>query len=229
MIGSLQDNALALRARVTKAAERAHRDPDSVTIVAVSKGFPRAAVDAAYEAGFRVFGENRVQEIREKYAFPCPADAQVHFIGSLQTNKITQVLPYVQVIETVDRPELVRALQRQLEKHDRVLPVMLQINISGEVQKSGVAPDAAMSLLEDALAAPHIAPVGLMTMAPLDADESMLRSVFGGLRILRDELQERTGHVLPALSMGMSSDFEIAIAEGATHVRLGRALFGERR
>lgn len=217
-----------LRDRVIRAAARVDRDPDTVTIVAVSKGFSRSAVDAAYDAGFRVFGENRVQEIREKYALPCPTDAQIHFIGSLQTNKVAQLLPFIHLLETLDRPELVRSLQRHLEPQDRVLPVMLQVNISGETQKSGASPQAALTLLEEAISAPNLSPVGLMTMAPLNADEATLRSVFGGLRTLRDELQERTGQALLSLSMGMSNDFEIAIEEGATHVRLGRALFGER-
>ncbi len=228
MISDLRANATRIRDRVTEAAERADRDPASVTIVAVSKTFPREDVNAAYDAGFRVFGENRVQEIREKYALPFPADLHIHMIGSLQTNKIGQLLPFIDVVETVDRLSLVEALQHQLERHHQQLEVMLEVNVSGEAQKAGVPSEDAGDLLRAVIDAPNLVPVGFMTMAPLGADEAVLRSVFGGLRRLRDQLQHDFGVAVPALSMGMSNDFEIAIEEGATHVRIGRALFGER-
>lgn len=228
MISDLRANATHIRERVSAAAERADRDPAAVTIVAVSKTFPREDVDAAYEAGFRVFGENRVQEISEKYALPFPADLHIHMIGSLQTNKIGQLLPFMDVLETVDRLSLVEALQRQLERRDQQLNVMLEVNVAGESQKAGVSPEETSDLLRAVIAAPHLVPVGFMTMAPLGADEATLRYVFGGLRELRDRMQHELGVALPALSMGMSDDFEIAIEEGATHVRIGRALFGER-
>lgn len=224
----LHDNAIHLRETVHIAAERANRDPGEITIVAVSKTFERALIDEAYELGFRVFGESRVQEIREKFAEPLPVDASLHMIGQMQTNKLRQVLPLIQALETLDRASLVAALEKELARPETTLDVMLQVNVSGEAQKSGISPIELPELLEPTLKIPAIRPVGLMTMAPLGADEPMLRSVFGGLRILRDEMQQRFGIALPALSMGMSSDYEIAIAEGATHVRIGRSLFGER-
>lgn len=224
----LQANARAITERVRIAAENCGRDPDEITIVAVSKTFERLLMDQAYELGFRVFGESRAQEIRQKSENPFPTDTELHMIGPLQTNKIRQILPHIDVLQTVDRARLVNALSKELEKQHSTLRVMLQVNVSGEEQKSGVEPEEASALLESTINAYGIEPVGLMTMAPYGAGESTLRRVFQGLRRLRDQLQEKHGVALPALSMGMSDDFEIAIAEGSTHVRIGRALFGSR-
>lgn len=228
MISTLQDNAIVLSERVQRAALRVDRDPEEIQIVAVSKSFPRAAITAAYDAGFRAFGENRVQEIRDKYAEPYPADIEIHMIGSLQTNKIAQILPYMSVLQTLDRVTLVSALQSHLEKTDRHLNVLIQVNVSGELQKSGVSLNEARTLLDEVLQAPRLRPIGLMTMAPFGAHEQVLRDVFSTLRILRNDLQQATGAALPQLSMGMSDDFEIAIEEGATIIRPGRSLFGDR-
>lgn len=224
----LQANATEIMERVRLTAIRADRDPNSITVVAVSKTFERALMDQAFELGFRVFGESRAQEIRQKCETPLPEGAALHMIGPLQTNKIRQILPYIDVLQTVDRPRLIETLSRELEKNEATLQVMLQVNMAGEEQKSGVAPEQASVLLAHALDAPGIKPIGLMTMAPYGAEEATLRSVFSGLRELRDELAARHSSALPALSMGMSDDFEIAIAEGATHVRIGRSLFGSR-
>ena len=224
----LQKNAEEILDGVRAAAERANRDPDEITVIAVSKTFGRELMDQAYELGFRVFGESRAQEIRQKCETPLPDDAELHMIGPLQTNKIRQVLPHIDVLQTVDRVRLVNSLQKELEKQDSSLKVMMQVNVSGEEQKSGVTPEAAFELLNQIIAASRLEPVGLMTMAPYDAEEATLRNVFQGLRELRDRLEQVHSISLPALSMGMSDDYEIAIAEGATHVRIGRALFGSR-
>lgn len=224
----LQKNAEGILDGVRAAAERANRDPDEITVIAVSKTFGRELMDQAYELGFRVFGESRAQEIRQKCETPLPDDAELHMIGPLQTNKIRQVLPHIDVLQTVDRVRLVNSLQKELEKQDSSLKVMMQVNVSGEEQKSGVTPEAAFELLNQIIAASRLEPVGLMTMAPYDAEEATLRNVFQGLRELRDRLEQVHSISLPALSMGMSDDYEIAIAEGATHVRIGRALFGSR-
>lgn len=224
----LQQNAKEILAGVRAAAERAGRNPDEITVIAVSKTFERALMDEAYEFGFRVFGESRAQEIRQKCETPLPDDTELHMIGPLQTNKIRQVLPHIDVLQTVDRVRLVNSLQKELEKQEASLKVMLQVNISGEEQKSGVAPEDASDLLTAIIDASQLEPVGLMTMAPYDAEESVIRDVFRGLRELRDKLEQDHGISLPALSIGMSDDYEIAIAEGATHIRIGRALFGSR-
>lgn len=227
-VAHLERNAHLLRERVARAAEQARRDPASVTIVAVSKTFERALVDEAYRLGFRVFGESRVQEIRQKFESPLPADAELHMIGQVQTNKVRQLVPHVQVVQTLDRLSLVHALAKELLRSGTSLEVMLQVNVSGEEQKAGLAPGQLDDMMGAVLHSPGIEPIGLMTMAPLGADEATLRQVFGGLRLLRDQMQQAHGITLPALSMGMSDDFEIAIAEGATHVRIGRSLFGAR-
>lgn len=224
----LELNAQEILERVRVAAERADRDPAEITVIAVSKTFNRELIDQAYELGFRVFGESRAQEIRQKSEPPLPNDLELHMIGPLQTNKIRQILPHIHVLQTLDRPRLINALAKELEKQQSSLKVMLQVNVSGEEQKSGVAPENSSDLLKLAMNAEGIEPIGLMTMAPYGAEESTLQTVFGGLRDLREQLQQEHGLALPALSMGMSDDFETAIANGATHIRVGRALFGTR-
>lgn len=224
----LQQNADEILNGVRTAAERADRDPDDISVIAVSKTFDRSLMDQAYELGFRIFGESRAQEIRQKCETPLPDDAELHMIGPLQTNKIRQVLPHINALHTVDRARLVNSLQKELEKQGSSLKVLMQVNVSGEEQKSGVSPENAQDLMRTIREASRLEPVGLMTMAPYDAEEPTLRSVFRGLRELRDQLEQELNIPLPALSMGMSDDYEIAIAEGATHIRIGRALFGSR-
>ncbi len=224
----LEERIIAVREQVANAAERANRDPSGITIVAVSKTFPRELVDAAYDLGFRHFGENRVQEVRKKFESPLPDDADVHLIGPLQTNKVRQAIRVVDRIESVDRDRLVDTLAAELPKQEREMRVLLQVNVSGEEQKSGCAPDQAKSLLRMMADVPELTCDGLMTMAPYVDDPETVRPVFTQLRELRDRLQQDSGIALPVLSMGMSGDFEVAIAEGATHVRIGRAIFGER-
>lgn len=216
-----------VREEVAAAARRGGRDPESVTIVAVSKTVDRATVDAAYRAGLRHFGENRVLDAAAKFAEPMPADAALHLIGQLQTNKARPAAALFSLIESVDRPSLVDALDKEGARLGRVLPLLLQVNVAREAQKAGCAPEAAAALVARIEAAPHLVLRGLMTMAPLVADPEEVRPVFSGLRRLRDELQSGAqGRALPVLSMGMSNDFPIAVAEGATHVRVGRAIFG---
>ena len=227
-VKTLEANARHIHERVAAAAERSDRNPADVTVVAVSKTFPREAIDAAYQLGFRPFGESRVQEIRQKFVEPLPDDASLHMIGQLQTNKVRQVTPLVQCIQTVDRSSLIESLAKELPKRDLTMDVLLQVNVSGEEQKSGCSPDDAPSLLQEIIAVPGLRLRGLMTMAPLVDDPEDTRPVFRALHDLRDRLQDETGHELPVLSMGMSNDFEVAIEEGATHVRIGRSLFGER-
>lgn len=225
---ALERNAREVSDRITTAAERAGREPADVTLVAVSKTFPREAIDAAYDLGLRTFAESRVQEIRQKFAEPLPDDASLHMIGQLQTNKVRQVVPLVGCIQTVDRASLIESLAKELPKRDLTMDVLLQVNVSGEEQKSGCSPEDAAALLCQIVHVPELRIKGLMTMAPLVDDPEETRPVFRALRELRDKLQDETSISLPALSMGMSNDFEIAIEEGATHVRIGRALFGDR-
>jgi pyridoxal phosphate enzyme (YggS family) len=231
MNGTTIESGLAVRlalvqARVDQAAEGAGRHPDEVTIVAVSKTVGREEVDEAYQLGIRLFGENRVQDAKAKFASPLPNDAQLHMIGSLQSNKAKVASELFDVIQSVDRASLIDALSRHAASSGKTIELLLEINVAGEDQKAGCPLDEAPALLDLALANPGLRPIGLMTMAPLVSDQADVRPVFRGLRELGVTLQERTGVALPLLSMGMSNDFEAAIAEGATHVRVGRAIFG---
>lgn len=227
----LTDSALAtrlarVRERVAAAAISADRAPADVTIVGVTKTVGRSAVDEAYGLGLRVFGENRVQDAREKFAEPLPKDARLHMIGSLQSNKAKQAASLFDVIESVDRASLVEALAKQAEILDRRIDILLEISVAGEAQKAGCPLDEAPALLSLVLSKSLLRPIGLMTMAPLVEDPASVRPVFAGLRALARSLEDTSGMSLPVLSMGMSNDFEVAIAEGATHVRIGRAIFG---
>lgn len=228
-LAAIAGRVAAISERARRAAIRADRDPAAVTIVGVSKTFPRAAIEAAIAAGITVFGENRVQEAKEKLAAPLPAGVSVHLIGQLQTNKVRQAIPLFDVIESVDRLNLVDALAREAARQERVVDVLLQVNVAGEVQKSGCDPNDAPLLLDEVVASPHLRCLGLMTIAPLVADPEDARSTFKDLRLLQQELRQRHPEApLDVLSMGMSNDFEIAIEEGATHVRIGRGIFGSR-
>jgi pyridoxal phosphate enzyme (YggS family) len=211
---------------VNAAAERADRDPANITIVGVTKTVGREEVELAYELGMRVFGENRVQDARDKFADPLPSDARLHMIGTLQSNKAKVAVDLFDLIQSVDRPSLVEALARQAESHDRPIELLLEINVAGETQKAGCPLDQAPALLDQVRTRPLLRPTGLMTMAPLVDDQDDARPVFRGLRELARRLEQQSGIELSTLSMGMSNDFEAAIAEGATHVRIGRAIFG---
>jgi pyridoxal phosphate enzyme (YggS family) len=215
-------NLRTVRARIGAAAQAAGRPADAVTLVAVSKTQPAEAVHAALVAGQRVFGENRVQEALAKYPglrreFP---DLKLHLIGPLQTNKVKDVLAQFDVIETVDRPHLAEVLAREMAKGGRRLPCFIEVNTGEEPQKAGVVPAAADAFIADCRDRLGLPIEGLMCIPP-EHEEPALH--FALLR----EIAKRNG--LPALSMGMSADFETAIRFGATHVRVGTAIFGARR
>ena len=232
LAAQIADRADAVRQRIAAAAARAGRDAADVTLVAVTKTHPVETVRAAVEAGLRDFGENRVQELVEKAeAVPgagAGGDVRWHLIGSLQRNKARDAAAYADLVHALDSARLADALDRRAADAGRVLPVLVQVNVSGEDAKHGVAPDAAHALLEEAAAREHLRPVGLMGMAAIartDADlERLVRPAFGRLRALF----ETAPVPLSVLSMGMSGDFEVAVEEGATHVRVGSALFGAR-
>ena len=217
----------AVSGRIEHAASLAGRLASEITLVAVSKTVDRATVNAAYDAGLRSFGENRVADARAKFAEPPPADTRLHLIGQLQTNKASHAVDLFDLIESVDRPSLVSELQRQGERRDRSISILLQVNIAGEDQKAGCAVDEVDDLVRCIRVMANLELCGLMTIAPLVDDTEATRPVFAGLRSLHDDLTVRFPDLsLPILSMGMSNDLEIAIQEGATHVRVGRAIFG---
>ena len=206
----------AVRARIAAAARRAGRDPASVTLVAATKTVPAERVRTALAAGVTELGENRAQELLAKAPDLAggPAEPRWHFLGTLQRNKVRPLAPWVACWQSVDRPELGPVLAR----HAAGATVLIEVNLAGEVQKGGCAPDAAAGLRDD-LAGRGLVVAGLMTVPPADDDA---RRWFSALR----ELGSRLG--LAELSMGMTGDFEVAVEEGATMVRVGRALFGER-
>ncbi len=226
--GDLAGRLAAVRGRIVAAAEAAGRDPKDVTLISVSKTHPAEVVDEIVIAGARDLGENRVQEAQAKK--PGVRAARWHLIGPLQRNKARAALEVFDVIHTVDRPEISDRLQFLLEEHwpQRVMEVLLEINVGNEPQKAGVIPADARELLEAVCRHDRLAVTGIMAIPPFEADPEASRPYYRGLRELRDRLQDETGHSLPELSMGMSHDFEVAVAEGATLVRVGTAIFGPR-
>jgi PLP dependent protein len=220
--------------RVARAAERAGRPASDVLMVAVSKTVPPDAIMAAYQLGQRHFGENRVQEFRSKRellaAQGWAPEARWHLVGQLQSNKAKLAATLFDIIHSVDDLKLARLLSAHAQAQDRTLPVLLQVDYSGEPQRAGFRPqDLDSGVTGELVSLPGLEVQGLMTIAPLGLNEADLRSVFSRLRDLQANLAARH----PAaewrhLSMGMTDDFEVAIEEGSTVVRIGRALFGER-
>lgn len=209
---------------MSAACARCGREPSSVTLIAVTKYASEAAVQALYDVGHRDFGESRPQQLARRAA-AFPSDVHWHLIGHLQRNKAELVAPIVHRIHSVDSLRLLRKLDETAAAGARRLSILLEVNISGEASKDGYAEVTLRNEWTEIATAAHLDIVGLMTMAPLDADADATRAVFQGLRRLRDELAQRGPWSLPELSMGMSGDFEIAIEEGATMIRIGSMLF----
>lgn len=221
MEGVIAANLAAVQQKIEAAARSAGRAPDSVRLVAVSKTHPAAAVREALVAGHRLFGENRVQEGEAKYPrlredFP---DLALHLIGPLQTNKVRDAVAAFDVIETVDRPRVAQALAREMERSGRRLPCVVEVNTGEEPQKAGIMPAEADDFISECRDRLELPIIGLMCVPPIDEEPA---PHFALLR----EIARRNG--LEILSMGMSADFEKAIHFGATHVRVGTAVFGAR-
>lgn len=214
--------------RMAAACRRAGRDAASVRLVAVSKTHPPETVREAYQAGLRVFGESRVQEAAAKIPM-CPGDISWHMVGHLQRNKVKHAVSLFDVIHSVDSLRLLETLDRLAQEAGRRPSVLLEVNVSGERSKFGLPPDQVADVLKAATKLTHVNIVGLMTIPPFFEDPEKTRPFFRQLRSRRDELRAETGFALEELSMGMTHDFEIAIEEGATWVRVGTAIFGERR
>ena len=228
MTSGLSDRLAAVRYRVDAAASNCGRDPATITLISVGKTFPAEVVNEAVTAGATDLGENRVQEAVAKK--PGVSEARWHLIGPLQRNKARSALDVFDIVHTVDRFEIADRLQYLLTEHwpERKLDVLLEINVAEEPQKAGAFPEDASELLEHALGCDRLSVRGLMAIPPWVEDPEASRPWFRKLRELRDRLQDEMGRPLPELSMGMSHDFEIAIAEGATMVRVGTAIFGPR-
>ena len=223
----VSENLSRVRNDISEAASAAGRAPNSVKLVAVSKRKPLEAVQAAYSAGQRDFGENRVQELMEK-APAMPDDVRWHLIGTLQSNKVKHALEHSYLIHSVDSEKLLRRIDRLAGEMDKVQNILLQANISGEESKSGLDLDALAELTRIAIDCPNIRLHGYMTMAPYGATKDELLDIFGSLKAFRDDMETSYSKPFPELSMGMSGDFCEAIACGATYVRIGTAIFGDR-
>ena len=193
-----------------------------------SKTFPAESVRAAYEAGLRVFGENRVQERESKSAALADLEATWHLIGHLQSNKARRAAQLFSRVDSVDDAALASKLDAAAAEFGKRLPVLIEVNLGGEATKSGVPPEHVESLVDRIAALAHLELRGLMSVPPFFEQPEQVRPYFAKLRALRDNLAVRSGMALPALSMGMSHDFEVAIEEGATEIRIGSALFGAR-
>lgn len=216
----------AIRGELHQACAAWGRPP---RIIAVSKTVPAERINPLAEMGITDLGENRVQEIMEKAPF-LHSKFQVHLIGRLQTNKVKYIMNQVCMIQSLDRMELALEIDRQARRFGKVMDVLVQVNIAGEVQKAGIAPEDAVTFLQDCARLDGLHVRGLMAIMPLTADEQVLRPLFRGMRQLFDRLSREgiPGVRMEELSMGMSQDYAIAAQEGATMVRIGSALFGAR-
>ncbi|MCC7300532.1 MAG: YggS family pyridoxal phosphate-dependent enzyme [Verrucomicrobia bacterium] len=222
---SILDNLQLIETRIAAACEQAGRKRGDVKLVAVSKTKPADSVIEAAEAGQILFGENKVQEAQSKIPL-CPGHLHWHLIGHLQSNKARIAASGIfRMIHSVDSEKLLLALD---EYAGVPLPVLIQVNVSGEGSKEGCSPDQAAALIEVANRCSKVEVHGLMTIPPFTPDPEKARVHFSNLRKLRDRLQQETGTPLPELSMGMSNDFEVAIEEGATYIRVGSDIFGGR-
>jgi pyridoxal phosphate enzyme (YggS family) len=217
-----------VRAAIAAAAHRSRRDPGAVRLVAVSKTVDLERLRAAIAAGHNLFGENYLQEARDKIA-ALGRQVSWHLVGHLQSNKARGAVELFDLIHAVDRLKLARALSDAAARQGKVQDVLIQVNQAGEATKSGVEPSAALALLQEIARLPHLRVLGLMTMPPWFPDPEAARPYFRALRELRNHLRGLTGLPLTELSMGMSGDFAVAVEEGATLVRVGTAIFGTRR
>lgn len=223
----LEENYYAVTEGIRKAAEQAGRDPSSIRLVAVSKKQDAEKLRVLWSCGQRIFGENRVQEARVKIP-DMPSGGEWHFIGGLQTNKAKEAVEWFDVIESVDRLDLATELQKRAEEAGKKLRVFLEVNVGGEAAKHGCGPEKAGELLNQVRGLGRLEVQGLMAIPPFREDPENARPFFRQLREIRNRLEQETGEALPELSMGMSHDYAVAIAEGATLVRIGTALFGPR-
>jgi pyridoxal phosphate enzyme (YggS family) len=224
----LQFNFETIRGRMADACRRVERSLDSVLLLPVSKGQPPEMVRAAADLGLNIFGENRIQEAKAKISM-CPGRLRWHMIGHLQTNKCREAVRMFELIHSVDSLHLATELDRHAERAARTLPILLEVNVAGEGSKHGFGSAELLAEFEQLNRLKRLEVHGLMTIAPWTPEPEKVRPVLRRLRELKVECEMILGAPLPHLSMGMSGDLEVAIEEGATIVRVGTALFGDRR
>jgi pyridoxal phosphate enzyme (YggS family) len=223
----IADRLLDVQNRIANAAQRAGRSAAEIELVAVSKAQPPEAVHAALDAGQALFGENRVQEARAKIPL-LPGRVRWHFVGHLQKNKIRHALPLFELFHGIDSFEIARDVSRIAVETGALPQVLLEVNVAGESTKFGFTPERLRARIEEVIALERLTVKGLMCIPPPQVDAENFRKFFISLRELRDRLQDELRISLPQLSMGMSGDFEVAVEEGATIVRVGTAIFGHR-
>lgn len=224
----VSQNLAAVKQRIAAACRKAGRDPAAVRLVAVSKTVDLDRIREAVAAGQFIFGENYLQEARDKIA-TIGRPVSWHLVGHLQSKKAKAAVELFDLIHALDRAKLANALEAAAGQSGKIQDVLIQVNQASEATKSGVAPEAALDLLNEVAALPHLRVLGLMTMPPWFDDPEDARPYFRALRQLRDRLRDASGLELPELSMGMSGDFAVAVEEGATLVRVGTAIFGHRQ
>lgn len=221
-------NLAAVRGRIELACTRAGRDPSEVELLPVSKMHTAAVIRDAYAAGYRRFGENRPQALAQRAAELADLDVDLVVIGRVQTNKAKLIAEHAAELQSLDSLDLAHALERRLERLGRRLPVLVQVNTSGEDAKAGFAPESALDAVAAISSLEHLDVRGLMTMAANTGDTDAIRGAFGKLRAVQMWLRDANGGGFDTLSMGMSGDFEIAVEEGSNCVRLGTTIFGTR-
>ncbi len=224
---SLSDNLNLIQQRIVSACARAGRDPDSVTLLAVTKAQPPEVVNEAAGLGLTLLGENKMQEAKAKIPL-CSGRLRWHFIGHLQTNKCRDAVEWFEMIQSVDSLHLADEINQRADQAGKRMPILLEVNLAGEASKFGYRPEQLLAELPRLNALPRVEVHGLMTVPPWTPEAETIRPVFRRLRELKAQCEQILGAPLPHLSMGMSGDFEVAIEEGATMVRIGTALFGPR-
>jgi PLP dependent protein len=224
---NLAENLETIRRRIKTACDRVDREPNSVTLLAVSKTHPPETIKAAADSGLIVFGENKVQEAKAKIPL-CPGRLRWHFVGHLQSNKCRDAVELFEMIQSVDGLNLAREISRRCEPAAKTMPILLEVNVAAEASKFGYKPEQLLAELKDINSLPRIEIHGLMTVPPWSAEPEKTRPHFQRLREFKLECERVLGAPLPHLSMGMSGDFDVAIEEGATIIRIGTALFGPR-
>ena len=225
----LRENLQEVEERIQEACRRAGRDRSEVTLVAVSKTKPVSMLKEAYDLGVRVFGENKVQEIREKYE-ALPKDIEWHMIGHLQTNKVKYIADKVSLIHSVDSLRLAETIEKEAVKHNRIVDILLEVNVAEEESKFGIKTSEVLALAENVVQLPHIRLRGLMTSATFVENPEKNRAIFANLHELYVDIKDKNidNGTVSILSMGMTNDYEVAIEEGATMVRVGTGIFGAR-
>lgn len=225
----IADNLQQVRNNIRKACEAVGRNPKEVTLVAVSKTKPVELLKEAYDADARVFGENKVQEILDKYD-RLPSDIQWHMIGHLQRNKVKYIVDKVAMIHSVDSIRLAETIEQEAAKHGIRVPVLVEVNVAEEESKFGLKMEEVLPFIEEAVKFPHLEIRGLMTIAPYVEDPEENREIFRELKKLSVDIAAKNinNMTMSVLSMGMTGDYEVAVQEGATMVRVGTGIFGER-